>query len=307
MATNDSKPTVAVLGVVPADVRAALEADAELMPVAEWTALSADARGQIRLGLTSAMGGADKTLIEQLPGLRRIASVGAGVDRFDQPWLASRGIEFVPTPEVMTEDTAECAVALTFAALRNVAANDRFFRRGHWRERRVSFGRRVSGSNVGIVGLGRIGRRIAEKLSALGCEVAYTGRTAKDGPWRFEPDVLRLAEASDVIILSCAGGESTHHLASTALLGALGPDGYLVNVSRGSVVDEEALIAALGEGSIAGAALDVFENEPTPDARFASLENCVLSPHAAIYTRQNRVGLIARMREILGLNGETVS
>ena len=299
MPCDTAKPPVAILGGVPADVKAALLPDFDLMEPEQWVDLPPEARAKIDRALTSAIGGAARELVEKLPGLRRIASVGAGVDRFDQPWLEAREVALCPTPEVMTEDTAEYAVALVFALLRNVVSNDRFVRSGAWTQSRAPLGLRISGAQVGIVGLGRVGSRIAEKLSALGCAVAYTGRTQKDVKWRFEPDVLRLAAQSDVIILSCAGGDATHHLADIRLLGALGPQGYLVNVSRGSVVDGAALIAALEEGRIAGAALDVFENEPTPDLRFLQLENCILSPHAAVFTRQNRVDLIARIAELL--------
>lgn len=302
MSTDRTKPTVAQLGRIPDDVRAAVQSDAALLTPEEWTALPEDRRQDIALALTSAMGGADKSLVAQLPGLRRIASVGAGMDLFDQAWLAARGIELCPTPEVMTEDTAECAVTLALAAMRNVAANDAFVRRGDWAQARAPLGRRLSGSRVGIVGLGRIGSRIAEKLAALGCDIAYTGRGEKPVAWRFEPDLLRLASAVDLLVLSCAASPETRHLASAGVLAALGPEGYLVNVSRGSVVDEEALIDALHSGGIAGAGLDVFENEPTPDPRFLSLQTCVLSPHAAVSTRQNRVGLIARIRELLDLH-----
>ncbi|WP_164738179.1 NAD(P)-dependent oxidoreductase [Frigidibacter oleivorans] len=298
MTKSGTTRKVAVLGAFPKDVRDALEPEVDFVSPEELAGLPEQAVAGIVLGLTSAMGGADKSVIERLPGLRRIASVGAGIDLFDLPWLEARGIELCPTPDVMTEDTAECAVALAMAAMRNVAANDRFMRSGGWATGRAPLGRRLSGARAGIVGLGRIGGRIAEKLSALGCTVAYTGRQAKPVPWHFEPDLLRLAAESDLLVLSCAGGADTRHLASAALFEALGPQGYLVNVSRGSVVDEEALIAALRDGRIAGAGLDVFENEPTPDERFLSLERCVLSPHAAVYTRQNRVDLIRRIRDI---------
>lgn len=301
MPKNEHMPKVAALGAFPADVRAALQSEVELLSPDAMAGLPAQDLAQIELAVTSAMGGADTSLVEKLTGLRRIASVGAGLDLFNLPWLEKRGIELVPTPEVMTEDAAECAVALAIAAMRNVAANDRFMRSGQWIKGRAPLGRRVSGANVGIVGLGRIGSRIAEKLCGLGCAVAYTGRSEKAVPWSFEPDILKLAAHADLLIFSCSGGTATHHLASASVLKALGPEGYLVNVSRGSVVDEDALISALTEGRIAGAGLDVFENEPKPDDRFLSLENCVLSPHAAVFTRQNRVDLIARIREILEL------
>ena len=293
---------VALLGQIPPDVRAALDGDARLVDVGALAAMDAGARGGIARGLTSAIGGADAQVLAMLPGLRTIVSVGAGTDRFDMADLERRGITLHSTPDVMTEDTAEYAVALVFATLRGVVANDRFVRRGDWASARAPLGRRVTGRRVGIVGLGRIGGRVAEKLSAMGCEVTYTARAAKDVRWSFVADVGDLAQAVDVLTLTCAGGERTRGLVDAAVLDRLGPEGVLVNVSRGSVVDEPSLIAALEEGRIAGAALDVFGDEPTPDARFADLQNCILSPHAATFTRENRRDLIAVIRRLLGLN-----
>jgi lactate dehydrogenase-like 2-hydroxyacid dehydrogenase len=247
------------------------------------------------------MSGAKQAVLEDLPCLTTIASVGAGMDRFDLAWLSARGIEVHPTPHVMTEDTAECAVGLVFALLRNIVSNDFFVRRGNWANARAPFGWRISERRVGVVGLGRIGGRVAAKLGALGCEVSYSGRTEKDVPWRFEPDVGALAQSVDVLVLCCAGGEATRGLIDGKVLRLLGPQGFLVNVSRGSVVDESALIAALEQSLIAGAALDVFENEPTPDPRFLDAPNCILQPHAAVFTQENRRDLIAEIRRLLGL------
>ena len=227
--------------------------------------------------------------------------MGAGTDAFDLDDLARRGIRLEPTPDVMTEDTAEYAVALTLAALRGVVFNDRFVRQGDWASGRAPLGRRLSGRPVGIVGLGRIGTRVAEKLAALGALVSYTGRSAKDVPWTFAADIGTLAEAVDVLVLTCAGGAATRGLVDAAVLDRLGAEGLLVNVARGSVVNEPALIAALQAGAIAGAALDVFADEPTPDTRFAALHNCILSPHAATYTIENRRDLISEIKRLLGL------
>ncbi|WP_347919183.1 NAD(P)-dependent oxidoreductase [Paracoccus marcusii] len=292
---------IALLGQVPPDVLAALKGDATLVDANELATMVPDARARIALGLSSAMAGAGATVLDLLPGLRRIASVGAGVDAYDASDLPGRGIELCPTPDAMTEDTAEQAVALALALLRRVPANDRFVRQGEWAEARAPLGRRLSGMRVGVVGLGRIGAAAAGKLAALGCEVSYTGRSAKDVPWRFMLQTDALAAAVDLLVLTCAGGDSTRGLVSAEVLDRLGPEGFLVNVSRGSVVDEPALIAALEGGRIAGAALDVFENEPRPDPRFAALSNCILSPHAATSTRENRTGLIAAIRGHLGL------
>lgn len=290
---------IALLGAVPPDIKAGIGAVHTLLDADAIAALSPDARGSITRGLTSAIGGIAPDLVARLPGLRHVLSLGAGMDRFDLPWLESRGITLRPTPELMTEDTAELAVALIFATMRNVVANDAFVRRGDWLRARAPLGRRVSGSRVGIVGLGRIGGRVADKLAALACEIAYTGRNPRDARWRFEPDLRHLAAWADVLVLSCAGGEETRGLIDAPVLAALGPQGVLINVARGSVVDEAALLSALGSGALGGAGLDVFENEPAINPAFLALGNCVLQPHAATFTAENRRDLLAGMLRLL--------
>lgn len=297
----EARRKVAVLGVSPPDVLAALAQEVELIDTTTLRTLSQADRSAITHGVTSAMGGASPEVLDSLPGLNTIASVGAGLDRFDLDDLTARGVQVHPTPQVMTEDTAECAVGLIFALLRNIVKNDLFVRAGEWAESRAPLGRRISGRRVGIVGLGRIGNRVAARLDALGCEIYYTGRAEKDVPWRFEADVGALAQSVEVLVLCVAGGKDTRGLVDAEVLRRLGPSGFLVNVSRGSVVDEEALIAALDQSLIAGAALDVFENEPTPDLRFLGVPNCILQPHAAVYTHENRRDLIAEIRRLLGL------
>ncbi|MEQ8335641.1 2-hydroxyacid dehydrogenase [Nisaea sp.] len=297
--SEGSRPPVALLGSIPADISTALRQQFELIDEDSLPALPDDRRKAITHGLTSAMGGVNHAMLEDLPGLDAIASVGAGMDRFDLPWLSARGIAVHPTPDVMTEDTAEFAVGLVFALLRNIVSNDGFVRRGAWSAGRAPLGYRISGRRIGIVGLGRIGSRIAGKLAALGCDIAYSGPSRKDGPWRFELDLAELARQADVLVLSCAGGEATRGIINAAVLERLGPQGYLVNVSRGSVVDEAALIEALERGTIAGAALDVFENEPVPNPLFLELPNCILQPHASVFTRENRRDLAAALEQIL--------
>jgi lactate dehydrogenase-like 2-hydroxyacid dehydrogenase len=297
-----ARPDLPLLGQVPPDVRAAVEAEYNVIAAEEVAALPAPRRAAIDRALTSAIGGASARMLDLLPGLQRIASVGAGVDRFDEADLARRGIRLLPTPHVMTEDAAEMAISLLFALCRNVLHNDAHVRSGAWAERRAGLGRRVKELRVGIVGLGRIGSAIAERLEGLGAQVHYTGRAEKPGcRHRYSPDPVSLAGAVDALVLSCVGGAATHHLVDAQVLQALGRGGYVINVARGSVVDEDALIAALSEGRIAGAGLDVFENEPTPDARFATLDNVVLSPHAAVFTQENRRDLIAEILRLLDI------
>ncbi len=295
------KRRVALLGRIPPDVSAALQENVTLLKAEAVNALDNQARAAITHGLTSAIGGVSAEMLALLPGLRMIASAGAGTEVFDLADLASRGITLHPTPDVMTEDTADCAVALLYALLRNVVVNDRFVRNGEWSASRARLGWRLSERRIGIVGLGRIGSCVASKLSALGCEISYTGRAKKDLPWSFLPDVGKLARSVDVLVLTCAGGAGTRGLISAEVLYQLGPQGFLVNVSRGSVVDEPALITALEKGQIAGAALDVFDKEPTLDRRFESLPTCILSPHAASFTHENRRDLIAEVMRLLAL------
>lgn len=290
---------VALLGLVPPDVRTALEDTFELLDPAAVQGLDEAERLAITHGLTSAMGGVDPDALAALPSLTDIASVGAGMDRFDLAGLSSRGVAIHNTAAIMVEDVAECAIGLIFAVLRNVVSNDRFVREGAWASARAPLGSRLSGRKVGIVGLGRIGGRVAEKLGGLGCDVSYTGRGRKDVPWSFLPDLSALAQVVDVLVLTCAGGAGTKGIIDADVLRQLGPKGFLVNVSRGSVVDEAALIGALKCGHIAGAALDVFEGEPNPDQRFLDLPNCVLSPHSAVYTQENRRDLIAEIKRLL--------
>lgn len=291
---------VAILGKIPPDVREALADQVNLLDELALRDLGALERSGITHGLTSAMSGVDPDLLDTLTGLQSIVSIGAGLDRFDLTGFYARGITLHATPRVMSEDTAECAVGLVFALLRNIVSNHRFVHSGAWASLRAPLGWRVSERSVGVVGLGRIGSKVASKLSALGCDVSYTGRIEKPVPWRFEVDIHDLASRVDVLILCCAGGDETRGLVSSEVLNLLGPQGFLVNVSRGSVVNETALLAALENDLIAGAALDVFDNEPTPDPAFLRLQNCILQPHAAVYTHENRRDLIIEIRHLLG-------
>jgi lactate dehydrogenase-like 2-hydroxyacid dehydrogenase len=180
--------------------------------------------------------------------------------------------------------------------MRRIVEADRFVRAGRWSKERMAPSRRLAGKTVGIVGLGKIGRVVAQRAGAIAMHVLYSGPKAKpDVPYRFVANMQALAERSDVLILSCPGGEATRHLVGPAVLEALGPDGYLVNVARGSVVDEAALIAALQERKIASAALDVFASEPNLDPRFLTLDNVVLQPHSASITHETRAAMLARL------------
>jgi lactate dehydrogenase-like 2-hydroxyacid dehydrogenase len=200
------------------------------------------------------------------------------------------------TPEVMTEDVADAAIGLMYGAARLVAEADRFVRAGRWGKERMRPGISLHRKTAGILGMGRIGQAVARRCAGLGMQVAWTGpRPKPDLPWTRVDGLLPLAERADVLILALAAGPGTEGLVDAAVLRALGPAGVLVNIARGAVVEEEALIAALRDGTIAGAGLDVFATEPALDPRFLALDNVVLAPHSASITRETRAALVARI------------
>jgi lactate dehydrogenase-like 2-hydroxyacid dehydrogenase len=301
----NSKPKALVVTALPPDLRAAFAARCELADAAaDWPRTPAPG---FAIALTTSMRGMDAAMLAALPDLKLVLCQGAGIDRLDLAEAHRRGVAVCHTPDELTEDVAEAAIALTFAIMRRVAEADRFVRAGRWPKERIAPSTRVAGKTMGIVGLGRIGREIARRAEALGMTVLYFGRRAQgDVPYRFVPSLHELAEQADVLVLSCPGGEATRNLVDTAVLARLGPKGYLINISRGSVVDEPALIEALTNGTIAGAGLDVFATEPAIDPRFAALENVVLEPHSSSITHETRKAIVDRLLRDLDafLNGQ---
>jgi len=286
-----TRETVLLLrGNIPADLREALAARYALV-------LPGDpAAGGAAIAVTSGMTGADAASMDAHPALRLIASMGVGLDRIDLAHARRRGIAVAHTPDELTEDVADFAIGLLYAAARRVPEADRFVRAGRWREGRMSPSISLHRKRAGIVGLGRIGAAIARRAAGIGMEVAWTGpRPKPDAPWPYMPDVPALAEWADALILATPGGAGTHRLVDARALAALGPRGVLVNIARGSVVDEAALLSALEERRIAGAGLDVFASEPALDPRFLALENASLAPHYASLTDETRAAITARL------------
>ncbi|WP_116134500.1 NAD(P)-dependent oxidoreductase [Tropicimonas sp. IMCC34043] len=278
-------PDIALLGGMMGTVVRELETIGTLIPVEEIAGLPLERRQKIAVAVTSALQGAGAERLDLLPGVRRVVSAGAGVDRIDHAYLARRGIELFDTGSLVSSDTAEMAVGLVFAIGRDMVRADDHVRSGRWAKAHFGPRMRVTGKTVGIAGLGRIGRLVAERLQGAGLRPVYHSRRPKpDAPWPYEPDLTALAARSDFLVLAVPGGDETKGMIDAGVLAALGPRGYLVNVSRGTVVDQEALIAALRDGVIAGAALDVFENEPDPDPRLRDLPNTILTPHIAAIT-----------------------
>lgn len=246
----------------------------------------------------SAAFGADQMAL--LPNLRIIANYGVGYDAIDVDAATARGIVVTNTPDVLNDDVADLAVALLLDQLRGVTRAENWLRDGNWRHGSFPLARKVSGRRVGILGLGRIGREIADRLAAFKCEIHYFARSEKDAPgWIWHRNPVSLAEAVDALVVAVVGGAETRNLVDAGVLEALGPDGVLVNIARGSVVDEAALIGALELGRIAGAALDVFQDEPNIDRRFLALPNAVLTPHIGSATVETRAAMGQLQRDNL--------
>jgi len=230
-----------------------------------------------------------RELIAQLPRLEIVSVFGVGYDGIDVAAARERGIAVTHTPNVLNDEVADLAMALVLAVSRRLVEADRYVRSGAWANGPMPLARKVSGARMGIVGLGRIGKAIARRAEAFGMSIAYTARTAKsDAPYSYFATAEALAREVDFLVVITPGGAATRKLIDAKVLAALGTKGYLVNVARGSVVDEQALVAALRAGTIAGAGLDVFENEPSVPAELLELDNVVLTPHVGSATWQTR-------------------
>lgn len=238
---------------------------------------------------TSGVFGASAELIEALPNLKAIISFGVGYDSIAVDTAKKRGIAVTNTPGVLDNCVADTAVAILLALGRRISEADRFVRAGEWQHARFPLARSIGGKVCGIVGMGNIGRAIAKRVEAFGMTVAYHNRRRRDDvDYAYHETLEGLLEAADYAVLVVPGGSATDKLIGAEQLRALGPQGYLVNIARGSVVDEQALITALQNGTIAGAALDVFADEPRVPAELLALDNVVLTPHIGSGTHETR-------------------
>ena len=230
------------------------------------------------------------SLIAQLPALEIISVMGVGYDGVDMAAALARNIPVTHTPDVLNDDVADLAIGLMLSTARQLPACDRYVREGKWATNGpMPLARKMSGARVGIVGIGRIGQAIATRALAFGMSIAYTARNARPAlPYRYLPDAKSLAAESDYLVIITPGGAGTRKMIDATVLEALGPQGIVVNVARGSVIDEAALIDALERGVIAGAGLDVFENEPNVPERLRALPQVVLTPHIGSATNQTR-------------------
>lgn len=244
-------------------------------------------RDSIRAVITRSNYQVQQAMLEQLPALKVVATNGVGYDGIPVAWAQQRGIVVTHTPGVLDAAVCELAVGLLLSLLRDIPGADAFTRSGEWSKGPYRLGYSLKGKRVGIVGLGRIGHGIVDRLKPFGVEVSYADGPQPASGYRHFPDALSMAPHVDIMIVSCKGGAETHHLINAEVLAALG-EGFLVNVSRGTVVDEAALVDALTNGKLRGAALDVYEKEPLENSRLVDIKNLVLTPHNGSATHETR-------------------
>jgi hydroxypyruvate reductase len=254
-------------------------------PAAYLKEVSERVRGVVTTGLA----GISRQQMEALPRLEIVASFGNPRGTVDLAAARERGVVITNTPDSITKPVADLAMGLVIAVMRRLCESDRFVRSGQWLTRTMAMGRELGGKTCGIVGLGAIGRQVAKLAEAFGMSVRYHGpRRKEDAVWPYHPDLEELARLSDCLVVTCPLTPATRGLIDTRILDALGAEGFLVNVARGAVVDELALISALREGRIAGAGLDVFWDEPRVPDELLPMENVVLMPHMGSSTREVR-------------------
>jgi hydroxypyruvate reductase len=251
----------------------------------------AEIRDRVR-GIATGAYPVNAELMSELPKTEVIATQSVGVDHIDLATAKKRGIAVANTPDVLTEDVADIGMSLVLAVARRLVIADRHVRSGAWLKGNLPLASKVGGATMGILGLGRIGLAIAKRAEAFGMTVVYYGPREKPGlPYQRYANLAEMAAAVDYLMVSCPGGAATHNLVNAEVLAALGTKGVVINIARGSVIDEPALVEALQDGKLGGAGLDVFADEPrVPEALFA-MENVVLLPHIGSATHATRAAM----------------
>ncbi|MGK6316339.1 2-hydroxyacid dehydrogenase [Neorhizobium sp. DT-125] len=283
---------VILTAVLPASVVATLEGmGGKRMAIEE--VLAGKPMTDVEVLVTDPGVGASADVLEKFPDLRLIACYGIGVDAIHVPSAKARGIGICNTPGLLTEDVADLAMALMLASARDIVTQNQYVRDGRWTTiaAKVPLSRSLKNKAIGIVGLGNIGAAIAERAAAFGMCVSYHGPRRKPVSYRYMPDLIAMAAGSDFLVIASRGGEDTRNIVNREVLEALGPDGTLVNVSRGSIVDEAALIEVLETGKLGFAALDVFANEPKVPEKLRTLPNVIMTPHQGSATADTRLAM----------------
>jgi lactate dehydrogenase-like 2-hydroxyacid dehydrogenase len=232
-----------------------------------------------------------EALVKQIPSIRMVATCGVGYDNLPLAYLKEQGIKASNTPGVLNDAVCELAIGMMLALLRQLPEAQEYVKSTAWSKAPFRLTTTFAGKRVGIAGMGRIGQDLAKRLEPFKVEIAYSGPNKKSLPYAYYPDAQELAKACDILFLACPATPDTDNMINAKVLEALGPSGYLINIARGSVVDEGALLYALQHKKIAGAALDVFENEPNPSHEFLTLDNVLLTPHIGSATSETRIAM----------------
>jgi hydroxypyruvate reductase len=286
------KPDVLLTEPMMPDVEAKLDAAYQvhrLFNASDPAALISQISRQVRAIVTGGRTGASNSLVDALPALEIIAINGIGTDAVDLELAKARSVRVTTTPDVLTDDVADMAWALLLATARRICDGDRFVRQGRWQEAHAQLATKVSGKRIGIFGLGRVGQAIARRAEGFDMSIAYSNLNPIAGvKYANRPDIVDLAKTSDFLVIAVTGGHATRGIVDRAVLDALGPTGILINVARGSIVDEPALVAALVDRRLGGAGLDVFAHEPEVPQALWTMDNVVLQPHQASATVETR-------------------
>ncbi|MFZ2006443.1 MAG: 2-hydroxyacid dehydrogenase [Stellaceae bacterium] len=285
------KPEILLIEPMMPEVEAQLDAAYQvhrLFEAKDPAALVARVAPAIRGVATGGAHGVANAVFDALPNLEIIAINGIGTDAVDLERARARGVRVATTPGVLTDDVADLAIGLMLAVSRRFCVADRFVRDGRWPNAHLPLSAKLSGKRLGIFGLGHVGRSIGRRAEGFDMPIAYCERNPAEVAYRFVPDLEELALNSDFLVIAASGGSATHGIVNRRVLDALGPQGVLINVARGSIVDEEALVFALIEGRLGGAGLDVFVHEPNVPEALWAMDNVVLSPHQASATVETR-------------------
>jgi lactate dehydrogenase-like 2-hydroxyacid dehydrogenase len=300
---NMEKPTILKAGVLPRQTMIELNQLFNRLDLPDEASAASDflhCYGDKIRGMALRKTRIDAAFLDAVPSLEIISSYSAGLDNVDVAEVKARGIQLENTSHILAEDVANTALALALAVTRKLIPADAFVRAGHWpAQGQYPLGRSLSSMRVGIVALGSIGSAVARRLQALGAEVAYYGPHRKPVDLPYYDDITQLATDCDMLVLTCPLSAATRHLVGAAVLRALGPRGYLVNIARGPVVDETALIDTLAADGIAGAALDVFEHEPEVPAALIADQRLVLTPHIGSATEETRTAMAENVASAL--------
>jgi hydroxypyruvate reductase len=285
------KPDILLIEPMTPEVEAQLDAAYRvhrLFQASDPAKLIAEFGPSIRAIVTGGAHGAGNEIVDALPALEIIAINGIGTDAVDLGRARARSVRVTTTPDVLTDDVADLAIGLMLAVSRRICVADRFVRAGRWPAAQLPLSAKVSGKRLGIFGLGHVGRSVARRAEGFAMSIAYCERHPADVAYRFVPWLEDLAGESDFLVIAASGGAATRGIVNRPVLDALGPSGILINVARGSVVDEAALVAALVEDRLGGAGLDVFAHEPNVPEALWDMDNVVLQPHRASATAETR-------------------